>query len=372
VAGDGRLNSDVVAPDGERIDWEKALLCEGDLLFARSGATVGKTYLHRAQVQEAVYAGYLIRFQLDTRKILPDYAFRYTQSFEYRRWVAAAQHAVAQPNINAKQFAALPIPLPPLDEQRRIAAVLDQAESLRRTRVRVLRLMRELIDAVFMDMFGGDPNEMISLSEAVAEFRYGTSVKSTPAGYPVLRIPNVVGGALSLENLKFVEVDDAEFARLRLVDGDLLFVRTNGNPDYVGRCAVYEDAALARVENARGRTVYASYLIRARLHESVSPAYLAAYLNGVGRNGIGRYVKTSAGQYNINIEGLGKIPIPKVPRHQQEKFVHRTLVARGVVDNCLLQLKQLDVLFTSLQSRAFRGELSHNPGGPTTPTSQNA
>jgi type I restriction enzyme S subunit len=95
-------------------------------------------------------------------------------------------------------------------------------------------------------------------------------------------------------------------------------------------------------------------------------------LNGVGRNGIGRYVKTSAGQYNINIEGLGKIPIPKVPRHQQEKFVHRTLVARGVVDNCLLQLKQLDVLFTSLQSRAFRGELSHNPGGPTTPTSQNA
>jgi type I restriction enzyme S subunit len=154
INDDGRLNASVVAPDGDHSDWDKAILQPGDLLFARSGATVGKTYLHGADAPLAVYAGYLIRFQLDTDRVLPEYAFRFTQSPDYRTWVASSQRAVAQPNINAKQYATLPIPLPPLDEQRRIAAILDQADELATRRDMTIGLIGNLRQSLFIDMFG--------------------------------------------------------------------------------------------------------------------------------------------------------------------------------------------------------------------------
>ncbi|MGV7710907.1 restriction endonuclease subunit S, partial [Mycobacterium kansasii] len=82
---------------------------------------------------------------MDTNRALPDYVFRFTQGAAYRAWVASSQRAVAQPNINAKQYASLPIPLPPLDQQRRIAAILARAEHMRSQRLQVLDHLRQLV-----------------------------------------------------------------------------------------------------------------------------------------------------------------------------------------------------------------------------------
>lgn len=101
---------------------EKYLLLPGDLLFARSGNTVGKTYLHtQCAGEQHIFAGYMIRFRLDSRTLLPEYAFSYTLCSAYKEWCRAVQRASGQPNINAEEYKSLLIPVPPLIKQAEIA-----------------------------------------------------------------------------------------------------------------------------------------------------------------------------------------------------------------------------------------------------------
>ena len=104
-------------------------LRDGDLLFARSGATVGKTYLHREGDGPCMYAGYLIRFRPQPDLILPEFLELFTHSRPYYRWVASMFRAGAQPNINAAEYASMPVPLPLLGEQRSISLALTALES---------------------------------------------------------------------------------------------------------------------------------------------------------------------------------------------------------------------------------------------------
>ena len=249
------------------------------------------------------------------------------------------------------------IPLPAVDEQRRIAAILDQADALRAKRCQVLAHLDALTQAIFHDMFDAvDGSD--SLAALVTEFRYGTSNKSSEFGYPTLRIPNVMGGSLNLDEIKTVQVSDAELARLRLVRGDLLFVRSNGNPDNVGRCAVFDPLLTGVSSWSMDSWIYASYLIRARLDQSTKPEFLNAYFaSSAGRQQLRERSKTSAGQYNINIDGLSSIRVPSVPLARQELFATRIAgiaVRRAQVDR---SLRLGDALVPSLQHRAFRGEL---------------
>lgn len=91
---------------------EKYILHKNDILIARSGATVGKAYVHKDLPYTCLYAGYLIRFIVNPNKILPDYLFTYTQLNSYKEWVNAIQRPSAQPNINAEEYQSLEIPLP--------------------------------------------------------------------------------------------------------------------------------------------------------------------------------------------------------------------------------------------------------------------
>ena len=122
---DGTLNNDIKSPN---IVDDEYLLNVGDIVFARSGATVGKTYLHRKNNIKCLYAGYLIKATLNTKMALPIYVFQFTQSKYYKDWVNLNARAVAQPNINAKQYGDLQIPLPPLTLQQVFAQRIELIE----------------------------------------------------------------------------------------------------------------------------------------------------------------------------------------------------------------------------------------------------
>lgn len=112
-------------------EWDdKHILSAGDLLFARSGATVGKTYLHDTNFDPAVFAGYCIRFHFNA-EVLPGFVYGFTKTDAYASWVAAIQRPAGQPNINKEEFKSLEIPLPPFDAQRRLVVELDAARSER-------------------------------------------------------------------------------------------------------------------------------------------------------------------------------------------------------------------------------------------------
>jgi type I restriction enzyme S subunit len=271
---------------------------------------------------------------------------------------------VAQANINGAILKALEIPLPPLAEQRRIAEVLDRAEALRAKCRAALAQLDTLTQSLFLDLFG-DPTTnpkgwpVKPLADLVAEFRYGSSNKSANQGKPALRIPNVAGGTIDLTDLKLVPVDSAEFERLRLRDGDLLFVRTNGNPDFVGRCAIFDSKAAATSGFTGDEFIFASYLIRARLAATnLVPIFLREYLlGGEGRRQLRSRSKTSAGQFNINTESLGAIPVPLPPIPLQREFARRVTAVESLKTARRASLAELNALFASLQHRAFRGEL---------------
>jgi type I restriction enzyme, S subunit len=266
--------------------------------------------------------------------------------------------------------------LPPLPEQRRIAAILDQAETLRSQRRVVLAQLDSLVQSIFLDMFGESlrsPKRQ-AMSEVIEEFRYGTSEKSGTKGFPALRIPNVAGGSLDLRELKTVQVDAAEFERLRLVEGDLLFVRTNGNPDYVGRCAVFDPSVVEETGFDPMEFIYASYLIRARLRgRSLLPVVLQQYLSeGEGRRALRARCKTSAGQYNINTQGLGSIPVPEFLLPLQQTFATRIQAIESLKATHRAALAELDALFASLQQRAFSGELTCSAAWASIPANSKA
>lgn len=97
---------------------------EGDLLIARTGATVGKSTLVSKLSYPAVFAGYLIRFKPDDVKIDRMYLRQFLGSPRYWKWVSTTIRAGAQPNINSQEYCSLLVPQPPLPEQRKIADIL--------------------------------------------------------------------------------------------------------------------------------------------------------------------------------------------------------------------------------------------------------
>ena len=124
IMDDGSLNDDVVSPDKYE---EKFVLKENDVLFARTGNTVGKTYIHKRG--HATFAGYLIRYVVDQTKMLPDYLFAYTHTDEYYLWVEKTKKIGAQPNINAMQYDGMTLPCPSLALQREFVAISERADA---------------------------------------------------------------------------------------------------------------------------------------------------------------------------------------------------------------------------------------------------
>ncbi|SCE97719.1 restriction endonuclease subunit S [Micromonospora chokoriensis] len=294
--------------------------------------------------------------------ISPDYLARFIKASSslILSWV----RATTADNFPIDKLRELEVPLLDPAAQKRIVDVLDSVDVLRAERREALRRLDELATSIFLEMFGdlqANPKgwSVECLRDLVSEFRYGTSNKSGPEGKPALRIPNVVGGALDLTELKLVPVSPSDFNRLRLKDGDLLFVRTNGNPEYVGRCAVFEESSVASTRFPADEYVYASYLIRARLRSGkVLPVFVQEYLRtSAGRSALRERCKTSAGQYNLNVEGLGSIPIPTPPIEMQRAFVERIAAVGGLKVTHHAGLAELDALFASLQDKAFRGSL---------------
>lgn len=228
----------------------------------------------------------------------------------------------------------LEIPLPSLDEQRRIVGILNRAARIEQLRKRAQEQLREFIPALFVKMFG-DPVknpmgwETRCFGELVSEFRYGTSKKcSTEASdrcLPILRIPNVVRNVIDWSKMKFAVLSDKEASALQLDDGDILFVRTNGNPEYIGRCATFRSSQPA---------AYASYLIRARLmpNSLVVPEYVAGSLGTAAmRKVILSLARTTAGNYNINIASLSSLSFPIPPLDRQYQYVRLAESVRSMI-----------------------------------------
>lgn len=122
---DGSLREETFRSLPEHIA-EPYLLKQGDLLFARSGATVGKTFLYRKSWGRAAYAGYLIRARIRPTQAVPGFLFYFAHSNSYWDWLSSRVIQATIQNVSAEKYATLKIGLPPVNEQRVIVATLDE------------------------------------------------------------------------------------------------------------------------------------------------------------------------------------------------------------------------------------------------------
>ena len=134
---------------------QKTTLHTGDIVFARSGATVGKTYLYDPSDGLCAFAGYLIRFRPDPTKALPEFVRWWTHSSSYWRWIKRTMREGAQPNINAQEYAKAALPLPSIEEQRVIVGAIARLDvSLTSERARWEKL-RQLRSGLAADLLSG-------------------------------------------------------------------------------------------------------------------------------------------------------------------------------------------------------------------------
>jgi restriction endonuclease S subunit len=129
-----------------------ARLKPGDIVFARTGATTGKSFLIRECPTDSVFASYLIRVRMG-HSADPRFISHFFQTPNYWTQITSSACGVAQPGINATRLKALKIPLPPLAEQQRIAEVLDRVETLRSKRRAGLAQLDSLTQSLFLDLY---------------------------------------------------------------------------------------------------------------------------------------------------------------------------------------------------------------------------
>lgn len=286
--------------------------------------------------------------------LIPEFVSHLPFAEQVTRQLVAWQCGTNYPAVNERDIRQLVIPTPPPDEQAAIARILDAVSTaLERTRAAVDRA-REFERAVLEDAFENLHAARAHLRRFTTDVRYGTSRASSERGWgsPVLRIPNVVADRLSLDDLAFVELSAPEVERLELRDGDLLLVRTNGNPNYVGRSVVF------RHPDTRS-WVFASYLIRVRLKAGLLPEFVNVYLGlERGRRELLRRVTTSAGNHNINSNSIRLVQLP-VPEDEDEqaRIVDLARACRKHVDALRTKAAAIETLKHSLMHDLLTGRV---------------
>ncbi|RGP84796.1 hypothetical protein BC355_15930 [Vibrio cholerae] len=251
----------------------------------------------------------------------------------------------------------LQIPLPPLETQKQIAAVLEKADQLRKDCQQMEQELNSLAQSVFIDMFG-DPVtnpkgwEIVTIGDLLLSANYGTSEKASTEKkkYPVLRMNNITyEGNWDFSSLKYMDMSEDDEDKYLVESGDILFNRTNSK-ELVGKTAVYREAT---------PMAYAGYLVRARCNELAHPEYISSFMNSrFTKKTLQSMCKSIVGMANINAKEFQKISVAKPPIELQQEFARRVEAIRAEVEATKQQGYEYDHLFNSLMQKAFKGELT--------------
>lgn len=253
--------------------------------------------------------------------------------------------------LNQAAMRKMQIPLPPLEEQKRIADILDKASNLIDLRKQQLEKMDLLIKSKFVDIFGDtvtNPKgwEKGTIRDVVSDVKYGTSAPSVENGkYIYLRMNNITyDGHLDLSSIKYINVSDNAFEKYVVRKGDILFNRTNSK-ELVGKTCVFkEDIDM----------IIAGYIIRVRANEKVNSEYLSAVLNSkYGKNTLFDMCKAIVGQANINAQELQNIKILIPPIELQNQFA--TFVEQVEKQKAVMQqsLEKMETNYKALMQEYF-------------------
>ncbi len=243
------------------------------------------------------------------------------------------------------------IPLPPLPEQRRIAAILDHADALRARRRQVLAHLDALTQSIFHDMFAADgypsrPLEQVADPDDRINYGVVQPGDETPDGVPLIRVSDMVRGRIDRTNLKRISPTiEASYQRSRIRGNEILVssVGSIGAVSVVGPADVGSNIARA--------------ITRVPVSDEVLRTYVAAYLRtSTPQHYFIAELRTVA-QPTLNVGQLAATLIPLPPVSLQAEFRRRLQRVEELIHTVRTYILADDELFASLQSRAFDGRL---------------
>lgn len=362
---DGKVNWDAVPGCAiDERDEQAYRLCDGDIVFVRTGATTGKSYLVR-NPPRAVFASYLIRVRAASEVVCPDYLDLYFKSDLYWRQISAGARGGAQPGFNATMLSSLMTPLPPPVEQKRIASILDkQMAAVERAQAAVLtglHASRNLKSAYLRAAFhcaitqNWPKKPLGQVGAIVSGVTLGRKLRGeTTRLVPYLRVANVKDGYLDLSDVYQIEATESEIAKCRLEIGDLLLTE-GGDPDKLGRGTLW-----------RGEIpgcIHQNHIFRVRFNSpSPLPEFVSAQMGSAyGKAYFLAHAKQTTGIATINQRVLAAFPLMEPSLEEQRRvsaMLDRQLaLAEAASGNTEEQANAVGALPAALLRRAFSGGL---------------
>jgi type I restriction enzyme S subunit len=364
---------------------EKYFLNNNDILFARSGATVGKAYIHRKDKfnYECFFAGYMIRFIVDDSKILPDYLFTYTQLNIYKDWVNAIQRAAGQPNINAEEYKSLLIALPPINIQHQIVKTINDAYTQKQEKEAQAQELLKSIDTYllnelgitlpekdnslgsrifvtnyseivggrfdgyfyqneFLDFFNGLEQSNFpvkSLKQISKKITSGITPKSGGNSYtngidgiPFIRSGNIdINGDIDFEELLYLkkEIHNGIMKSSKVEYNDLMIAIVGAT---IGQVGIYLDHREANINQA---------IALVRLNQSVNNNFIKEQIkSSIGQYNLNR-LKRPVARANINLEEISTMRLIIPPIEKQNEIDNHIQAIRNKAKEFELVAKQI-------------------------------
>jgi type I restriction enzyme S subunit len=320
-----------------------------------------RPYLNKVIVADeaGVATTELVPLRCDPEKLLPEYLAYYLRSPEFLGFANVVVAGAKMPRMVMGEFWKHQVPLPPLPEQHRIAAILDQADALRAKRREALAELDQLTQSIFIEMFG-DPIEnpkgwqWMPLGEIATKFSdgpFGSNLKSehyVESGVRVIRLQNI--GVCEFIDDDRAYISESHFDTIKKHEcrpGDVL-VGTLGDPN-LRACIQPEDIELA---------INKADCVQIRVNpELATPSFICGLVNNPSTEKLAQALMHGQTRVRISMGSLRNLKLPIPPIAQQMEFDKQCHVVETLKSRFIESQQEEDSLFSSLQHRAFRGEL---------------
>jgi type I restriction enzyme, S subunit len=329
------------------------LLEPGDILFSHINSVqhIGKCAVYRGEPTKLVHGMNLLCLRSDTAKLLPEFAKYLLRSWQFRSQLAhSIKKAVNQASISIGDLRSIPVTLPSLTEQRRIAEIVDKADVLRGKRRAALALLDTLTCSIFLDMFG-DPTTnpkgwpIAQLGEKLSTTSGGTPDRDVETYFggsiPWVKSGELHQGVVTMTEEMLTERGLAESSAKIMKPGTVLLAMYGATVGKVAALGIEAATNQAICCIQPTQVIQADYLIH--LIRRLAPSLLAKRVGGA--------------QPNLSQDLIRKLIVPLPTPELQSDFARRILGIGKVRRQVYASLSGLNALYLSLQHHAFRGDL---------------
>ena len=339
-----------LVPSDQAVKFRLKKFPKDTIVFAKSGmsAKLGRVYRLRRECHVVSHLAAV----LPSADVDPAYLLRW---FEYSPPSRLIEND-AYPSIKTSTLEKIPVHLPEIAEQRRIAAILDKADALRFKRREAIVKIDQLLQSVFVDMFG-DPAKnpkgfdvcaLEEISDRSDRINYGVVQPGSEFsdGVPIVRVGDIEGGELDASSIKRIDpVIEAAYTRSRLKGNEILISCVGS----IGTIAIVPASAIG-FNIARAIT-------RVPLKNPESRSFVKACLRSAGTQNYFMEKTRTVSQPTLNVEFVKQTPVLSPPIELQQRFSNIASALELQKRQLRISASQLDTLFASLQRRAFTGQL---------------